>query len=423
MSDKKCPACDYEATTRPLMLAHLRNFTKNGDKAHVEYSIKNKPFKCPVCDFRTQFKNGIGSHVQQQAKKNKDQAHIIFYQEQRNLVINAKHNGLEIGKIMKEPRLFFARVWVNNILQEVFANMECPICKLKVRDKIGLKNHITKQDDKEHIEYVKTMNWSGVKYNKLERCPVCNHESVWFHRHMRMKWLQGSVEHRKYMVKNYKICPVCEDRFPNHSALSSHFWKIDDIDHNRFIEKQRQVIRECFKQGLSIHDIQKKDNVYVKDLEYLSDIIKVSYTTERIWKQGHKVKGRKNSELYDKEPERREKASQRMRGSNNPSWHGGAGRFYRGGDWRSQQRLAHKTYGSQCICCDQLTYNGNKTQVHHVVPYRLSKSNHIENLRIICMRCHKIVENRLLSTDDSLVDLNYGLKVIKDVRQKVLSMF
>ena len=60
------------------------------------------------------------------------------------------------------------------------------------------------------------------------------------------------------------------------------------------------------------------------------------------------------------------------------AWKGGAGEFYRGGDWRSQQRLAHKTYGNECICCGQKTYNGNKTQVHHVVPYRLSKNNEIE---------------------------------------------
>lgn len=419
VSGKVCPVCNYEATSRPLMLAHLRYMTKSLDISHCKYSEENKAFKCPVCNFRAQMKNGVGSHIQQQAEKNQDRSHIAFYEEQKKLVIQAKRNGIEVGEIMKDPLLFFARVWVNNVLQNALANVECPICNIKFRDEIGLKNHITKQDDQRHIDHMKTMNWSGAKYNVLEKCPVCGHESTWLNRHLRMRWHQGDVEHRDYMIRNFVCCPVCEERYENHIAIANHFKKVDDLDHNGFMEKQSSKIKEYYRQGLSIQDIQKKDDIYIKDSIGLGEIVKEEFTDEQIKKQRYKVMGNKNAQLYIDEPERRTQCSERMQGENNPSWHGGAGEFYRGADWRTQQRLAFEIYGNECFCCSQQTYMGTKNHVHHVLPYRLGKSNAIELLRILCKRCHKVVENRLLSADDSLVTLEYGLKILEDVKLKI----
>ena len=355
----------------------------------------------------------------QQAEKNEDKAHLDYYESQKKIVLKAKEDGISIKEIVKNPKLVFGRAWINVILKETFANVECPICKLKVCDEAGFKSHIAKQEDEAHVEYAKTMNWSSVKYNVLEKCPVCSHESTWLNRHLRMRWHQGDVEHRSYMSKNFQACPVCEERYENHTAIANHFRKIEDVDHDKFMVKQRQKIRDYFRQGLSIQDIIKKEDIFIKDPERASVEVKEEFTVEQIRKQQYKIHGEKSRQLYVDEPERRIQCSERMQGEKNPSWHGGAGDFYRGGDWRAQQRLAFKTYGNECYCCKQQTYIGTKNSVHHVIPYRIGKSNAIELLRILCKRCHKIVENRLLSTDDSLVTLEYGMKILEDVKLKV----
>ena len=417
LSEKICPVCSFEATTRPAMLAHLRYYTQR-DKAHSEYAIQNKSYKCPVCDFRAEYKNGVGSHIQQQSAV--DKKHLNFYNEQKNLVWSSYERKVQVKDIAEDSELYFAKVWVNKVLKEKLANVECIVCKEKFRDIEGLKSHLAKQEDQEHLSYKNQFQWSSVKYNKLEKCPVCDHESVWLNKHMRMRWTQGDKEHCKYIVQNYKKCPVCEDMFENHTAIAGHFKKMDDPDHVEFMGNQYEKIKECFRQGLSILDISKKGDIYIKDLMTLSGIIKVEFSDEQIKKQRYKVMVQKNVQHYVDEPQRREQASLKMQGSNNPSWKGGAGEFYRGSDWRTQQRLALKTYGPECACCNQKSYNGTKTQVHHVIPYRICKSNDISLLRILCMRCHKIVENRFIfnSIDDSLVTLEYGLKIIDDVKRE-----
>jgi 5-methylcytosine-specific restriction endonuclease McrA len=80
-------------------------------------------------------------------------------------------------------------------------------------------------------------------------------------------------------------------------------------------------------------------------------------------------------------------------------WKGGMsywmpGRFGKdinGLSWKKQRRLAWERDSYKCRRCGR----GGvivKPCVHHVIPYRISKSHSLENLICLCKKCHGIVE-------------------------------
>lgn len=72
---------------------------------------------------------------------------------------------------------------------------------------------------------------------------------------------------------------------------------------------------------------------------------------------------------------------------NNPNWRGGWEDYY-GPDWESQRRLALKRDNKTCNKCEMM---GNT--IHHIVPYRVSHDNSLENLLTLCPNCHSKIEN------------------------------
>ena len=63
----------------------------------------------------------------------------------------------------------------------------------------------------------------------------------------------------------------------------------------------------------------------------------------------------------------------------------------RGKDWNKQQKKAVLRDG---VC--QICRKKNKLHVHHIIPYRNSKNNNLDNLIVLCSSCHKIEENKYL---------------------------
>ena len=76
------------------------------------------------------------------------------------------------------------------------------------------------------------------------------------------------------------------------------------------------------------------------------------------------------------------------KGSNNPRWIGGTIQ-YRGEDWNkiSKQCLYRDNY--ICRKCGRKDHLG----VHHIIPYRKTKDNYLNNLITLCPRCHTKMEN------------------------------
>lgn len=91
-----------------------------------------------------------------------------------------------------------------------------------------------------------------------------------------------------------------------------------------------------------------------------------------------------------------EEMSLRMRGENNPAWRGGK-RSWRGIDWKESVEYVKERDHYVCQHCGmteeecKITYGGG-LQVHHIVPYRITKNNDPSNLTTLCNKCHMLYE-------------------------------
>ncbi|MBR9682558.1 MAG: HNH endonuclease, partial [Candidatus Aenigmarchaeota archaeon] len=96
-------------------------------------------------------------------------------------------------------------------------------------------------------------------------------------------------------------------------------------------------------------------------------------------------------------------------GENNPAWRGGTV-TYRGSDWFRKRRECRKRDNFRCRRCEE--YN-TKLDVHHIIPYKKVRRNDLENLILLCCRCHKRVE----SNYEKYGMTNYIRKMLEENRK------
>lgn len=87
--------------------------------------------------------------------------------------------------------------------------------------------------------------------------------------------------------------------------------------------------------------------------------------------------------------------SEVMRGNRHWNWKGGCSMF-RGDDWRWQRNTALRRDNYTCQDCGRKRDSAHLA-VHHLVPYRISESNSLENLVTLCQSCHMKREYQGLS--------------------------
>ena len=97
-----------------------------------------------------------------------------------------------------------------------------------------------------------------------------------------------------------------------------------------------------------------------------------------------------------------------MKGENNPSYIDGRSKnkkSYRGDEWESIRICVYKRDGYTCRVCGK--HCGRKEiQAHHIIKYKETSDNSMENLVTVCNKCHPLVEN-----DSSLI------RDLKDVKK------
>jgi len=80
-------------------------------------------------------------------------------------------------------------------------------------------------------------------------------------------------------------------------------------------------------------------------------------------------------------------------GPKNPNWRGGSP-INRGKDWGKNKLKCLKR---DKYICQRCGYNGQNNKsfmhVHHIIPYRISNSNKLKNLIVLCKNCHHKREN------------------------------
>lgn len=87
---------------------------------------------------------------------------------------------------------------------------------------------------------------------------------------------------------------------------------------------------------------------------------------------------------------KQENKSISMRGEKSHLWRGGATAPYNG-DWRFIREQVRKRDGYKCTICNST----DRIQVHHIIPYRYSKSHALNNLITLCRSCHSREEIRV----------------------------
>lgn len=87
----------------------------------------------------------------------------------------------------------------------------------------------------------------------------------------------------------------------------------------------------------------------------------------------------------------------RRSGNRHPDWRGGHSR-YRGEDWYAQRHATIKRDNYTCQICgvtiDELE-SSQYMHVHHIVPYRLTQDNSLDNLITLCASCHNKEEAKI----------------------------
>jgi len=125
--------------------------------------------------------------------------------------------------------------------------------------------------------------------------------------------------------------------------------------------------------------------------------------------------------------EQRQKQSETMRGRHlspntefkskelNPHYKGGTSKI-RGNDWVIQRRKALERDKFTCKRCGIK----NDLIVHHIVPYKISKDNSLENLITLCRKCHIIHERRyskMVDEENSIIVTNVPKSTIEEFKK------
>lgn len=78
-----------------------------------------------------------------------------------------------------------------------------------------------------------------------------------------------------------------------------------------------------------------------------------------------------------------------MTGQNNPNWKGGTSRYYKLYLLeRKWDKIRHKIYKRDNWTCQICGRSNIKIHAHHIVPYRISQDDSLENLITLCASCH-----------------------------------
>lgn len=110
---------------------------------------------------------------------------------------------------------------------------------------------------------------------------------------------------------------------------------------------------------------------------------------------------------WEDNPKRRAKQAEwlqtiaRRRGPEHPRWRGGTHYAYCDKSWIIYaQEIRHRD-GDRCTRCgrtsaENLQLCGKTLEVHHIIPLILSDDNSPENLRTLCINCHRHAEHEFI---------------------------
>ena len=165
-----------------------------------------------------------------------------------------------------------------------------------------------------------------------------------------------------------KICVVCQKEFkPIHFNSRVCSEKCRKIRYRGTIPKQCQTCHSIF---------------YVK--KYRKN--NARFCSSRCWTTSDESK-----KIVVKSTKERNKLNPPI-GKNNNNWRGGTTPEFKkrllNKLWKRLRIMAFEIYGEKCKCCDSKI----NLHVHHIIPYRKNGKDILENLEIVCSKCHPKIE-------------------------------
>lgn len=154
------------------------------------------------------------------------------------------------------------------------------------------------------------------------------------------------------------------------------------------------------------YNLYLKTLVGTKNKHYTSVEVKCANCGKLINKTPSKIKQYKN--MFCSYKCKYEFHHNYVEGSKNRNWKGGFSR-YRGTDFESVK----KTYFQKPICA--ICGTEEHINIHHIIPYRLTKDNGIDNLIPLCRKHHKIIESHFTKYIEELGDYETSKFVLNNI--------
>lgn len=79
--------------------------------------------------------------------------------------------------------------------------------------------------------------------------------------------------------------------------------------------------------------------------------------------------------------------SKNKSGENSPRWKGGNDHNYSRASWKEIRNKVYKRDNWHCQICGKHCYKD--IQCHHIIAWRISKNDSLDNLITVCLKCHR----------------------------------
>ena len=146
-------------------------------------------------------------------------------------------------------------------------------------------------------------------------------------------------------------------------------------------------LRDNFKIGIKarkINQVKMKEHNWLNDKTSRDKLKEVMQTDEYRLKSSLSKLGSKNG-MFGKKPWNYIDGKYKK-------W----GNAYRGFNWKKIKKMVKERDNFTCVKCGKKETNKEWLQVHHIVPYRLTQDNSLDNLVTLCSKCHGKSEPRYL---------------------------
>lgn len=202
------------------------------------------------------------------------------------------------------------------------------------------------------------------------------------------------------------ICEFCgkPDRKPGNK-------KPKYCSHECYNEARRQEISDRIGEPLDIA-IQRRYVLFRMSYREIEQELGIANRTIMRTLERLRIEPRQGSDAvktqWENNDERRQATSEMLKqylkgrtGEKHPRWRGGFKYDTCSKSWCELAEQIRKRDGYRCTRCgktndENLEQHNKCLAVHHIIPFILSNDNSPENLRTLCLECHRIVEREFI---------------------------